>query len=78
MVRKIGSYPVNIGSSPIAGTIYAGVVELVDTLVLETSAERREGSSPSTGTKIGPSPSWLRHATLTPASQVRVLPALPS
>ena len=30
----------------------AQVVELVDTLVLEASAERREGSSPSLGTII--------------------------
>ena len=29
---------------------YADVVEWLDTLVLETSAERREGSSPSIGT----------------------------
>jgi hypothetical protein len=32
--------------------IYADVVELVDTLVLGTSAERREGSSPFIRTNI--------------------------
>lgn len=31
--------------------LYAGVVELVDTLVLGTSATRRAGSSPVTGTR---------------------------
>ena len=32
--------------------MYARVVELVDTLVLGTSASRREGSSPFSRTKI--------------------------
>tara|TARA_B110000263_G_scaffold18375_1_gene14639 strand:+ start:1231 stop:1347 length:117 start_codon:yes stop_codon:yes gene_type:complete len=32
--------------------MFAAVVELVDTLVLGTSAERREGSSPFRGTII--------------------------
>jgi hypothetical protein len=41
------------GSSPSALTGCAGVVEMGDTLVLETSAFGRGGSSPLTGTKFG-------------------------
>ena len=37
-------------SSPLRATKYTLVVELVGTLVLETSAERRESSSLSEGT----------------------------
>ena len=37
--------PVVVGSSPIVHPIFAGVVELVDTLDLGSSASRRESSS---------------------------------
>ena len=35
-----------VGSSPIVGTIIAGVAELADALDLESSGETRAGSSP--------------------------------
>ena len=49
--HRFDSDKVNEGSSPSTETFYyASVVELVYTLVLGTSAERIEGSSPSGGT----------------------------
>lgn len=41
-----------VGSSPALSVDYGQVVELVDTRVLETRAERREGSSPSSSTSV--------------------------
>ncbi len=49
-------------------SINAEVVELADTVVLETTAIAREGSTPSFGTNCSPVAQWQRQRSQKPCS----------